>query len=328
MALAAGHRLPRTLVRRVRGTYRALADPKLRRRVLADRFLKGAERLTNSTYLELEYPPAADDAPRFGWGKPAHTRLTEILAAGNTRYADVLREFLSVEGDLLRIGREPTELDPGWIQHPPWMLALDGVSLYGFVRSRTPRTYLEIGSGNSTKFVARARRDGGLQTQITSIDPHPRAEIDQLCDRIIRAPLESADLAVFESLKPGDVVFFDGSHRAFMNSDAVVFFTEILPSLPPGVLVGVHDILLPWDYPPKWGSRYYSEQYLLACYLLAESSLVTPVLPCHYVSLTPALSEILAPLWAKDQMRGVDTRGFTCWLQTNARHQPTQLIDV
>jgi hypothetical protein len=303
----------------LRDAYRTLADPPLRRRALADALLKGAGRLTDCTYLALEYPPAAEDTPRFGWGKPAHARLTEILAAGDAQYADVLREFLAFEEDLLRIGNEPTAIDPGWIQHPPWMLGLDGVSLYGFVRSRRPSRYLEIGSGNSTKFVARARRDGHLDMAITSIDPHPRAEIDQLCDRIIRAPLERADLTVFEALEPGDVVFFDGSHRAFMNSDAVVFFVEVLPSLPPGVLVGVHDIFLPWDYPPQWGARYYSEQYLLACYLLAESSFVTPALPCHYVSLKPELSKIIAPLWVTEQMRGVDTRGFTCWLLTHER---------
>jgi hypothetical protein len=194
------------------------------------------------------------------------------------------------------------------------MLALDGVSLYGFMRSRTPRQYVEIGSGNSTKFVARARRDGRLDTRITSIDPHPRAEIDVLCDEVIRTHLESTDLSLFQTIQPGDMVFFDGSHRAFMNSDAVVFFLEILPSLPKGVLVGIHDILLPWDYPPQWGSRYYSEQYLLGCYLLAQGSTITPVLPCHYVSLVPSLSQILAPLWSNDGMRGVDKRGFTFWL--------------
>lgn len=310
------HGSSRILHRRLRDTCRRLADAPQRRRALADRLLKGAEHLTSNTYLELEYPPAAEDAPRFGWGKPGHAGLTEIFVARHEQYADLLRQFLAFEESLLKIRREPTATDPGWIQHPAWILGLDGVSLYGFVRSRRPRQYVEIGSGNSTKFVARARRDGNLDTHITSIDPHPRAEIDRLCDRVIRAPLESADLAVFESLEPGSVVFFDGSHRAFMNSDVAVFFVEILPSLPPGVLVGVHDILLPWDYPPQWGARYYSEQYLLACYLLSDSSFLTPALPCHYVGLTPELSEILAPLWAKEHMRGVDTRGFTCWLAT------------
>lgn len=47
-----------------------------------------------------------------------------------------------------------------------------------------------------------------------------------------------------------DVVFLDGSHRVFMNNDASVFFLDGLPRLPPGVLVGVHDIFLPEDYGP------------------------------------------------------------------------------
>lgn len=308
--------LLRGRARRLRATCRTLATPALRDRALADVLIRGARHLAGHTYLQLEYPPAVEDVPRFGWGKPPHPQLTEIFAAGRVRYADLLRQFLTFQPSLLEIGVQPTVTEPGWIQHPPWMLALDGVSLYGLVRMRPPNRYLEIGSGNSTKFVARARRDGQLHTQIVSIDPHPRAEIDQLCDQVVRTPLESVDLALFEALEAGDIVFFDGSHRAFMNSDAVVFFVEILPSLPPGVVVGVHDILLPWDYPPQWGSRYYSEQYLLACHLLGGESCVAPILPCHYVSLDPELKEILAPLWANEHMRGVDTRGFTCWLIT------------
>jgi len=309
----------RTTAHRLRVTYRTLTDPACRRRALADALVQRAGHLTNNTYLAFEYPPAAEDSPRFGWGKPEHARLATILARGRQDYADRLRQFLSLEEDLLRIGLDPTPADPGWIQHPPWMLALDGVSLYGFMRSRAPSRYVEVGSGNSTKFVARARRDGRLDTQITSIDPHPRAEIDELCDEVIRAPLESVDLAVFDAVEAGDIVFFDGSHRAFMNSDAVVFFLEILPSLPAGVLVGVHDILLPWDYPPQWGPRYYSEQYLLGCYLLAEGAAITPVLPCHYIGLDPSLNQILGPLWSDERMRGVDPRGFTFWLTKTDR---------
>ena len=309
----------RTTARQVRATYRTLTDPVRRRRVLADALVQRAGQLTNSTYLAFEYPPAAEDVPRFGWGKPEHARLAAILAQGRQEYANRLCEFLSFQEELLRIGLDPTPIEPGWIQHPPWMLALDGVSLYGFMRSLAPSRYVEIGSGNSTKFVARAHRDGRLDTRITSIDPRPRAEIDELCDEVIRAPLETVDLTVFEGVRAGDMVFFDGSHRAFMNSDAVVFFLEILPALPPGVLVGVHDILLPWDYPPQWGQRYYSEQYLLGSYLLAEGATITPVLPCHYVGLEPSLKEILAPLWSNERMRGVDTRGFTFWLTTSDR---------
>jgi len=60
---------------------------------------------------------------------------------------------------------------------------------------------MEIGSGNSTKFVARAKRDGALSARIVSIDPQPRAEVDRLCDEVIRAPLETVVIAPFNQLK-------------------------------------------------------------------------------------------------------------------------------
>jgi predicted O-methyltransferase YrrM len=294
-----------------------LANPEFRRHVGTELLLRAAGRRSRLSYIGVEYPTSSDNRPRFGWDRPAHARLEEIIARGRERYAACLTELLAFSEDLLRIGPEPSGAEPGWRQDPVWLVGLDAASLYGFLRLRAPRRYLEIGSGNSTKFAARARRDGGLSTRIISIDPAPRAEVDELCDEAVRAPLERADLSVFDSIEPGDVVFFDGSHRAFMNSDAVVFFLEVLPELPEGVLVGVHDILLPWDYPPHWAARYYSEQYLLACYLLAEGRRLEPVLPCHYVSLDAELSSILAPLWEDPRFRGRSRPSYAFWLQTH-----------
>ena len=97
-------------------------------------------------------------------------------------------------------------------------------------------------------FARHAIRTGNLKTTIMSIDPKPRAEIDSLCDRVMRLPLELCDLNLFRELEPGDILFFDGSHRIFANSDVTVFFIEVLPRLKPGVLVHVHDIFLPADY--------------------------------------------------------------------------------
>jgi len=45
-----------------------------------------------------------------------------------------------------------------------------------------------------------------------SIDPEPRAAIDAtICDEVMREGLETCDLGVFERLRPGDIVFFDGA---------------------------------------------------------------------------------------------------------------------
>jgi hypothetical protein len=77
---------------------------------------------------------------------------------------------------------------------------------------------------------------------------------------------------LFDRLGAGDVLFMDGSHVALMGSDATVFFLEILPRLKRGVLVGIDDIFLPWDYPPTWTGRVYGEQYLLAALLLGGAA--------------------------------------------------------
>jgi hypothetical protein len=111
-------------------------------------------------------------------------------------------------------------------------------------------------------------------------------------------------------------VFFDGSHRVFMNSDVTTFFLDVVPRLPRGVLVGVHDVYLPDDYPPDWARRYYSEQYILAAMLLA-SELLEPLLPCWYASGNDELASILAPLWNDPKLRGVAPGGTAFWATTS-----------
>ena len=113
-------------------------------------------------------------------------------------------------------------------------------------------------------FARQAIRDNALRTKIISIDPFPRANIEALCDEIIRLPCEYVPSDFFDSLASDDILFVDNSHRAFPNSDVTVFFTEILPNLPKGLIYGLHDIFLPWDYPDEWRERFYNEQYLLS----------------------------------------------------------------
>ena len=210
--------------------------------------------------------------------------------------------------------RDPRE--PSWVND--WLPALDGAAIYAFIRSRAPSLYIEIGSGHSTKFAARAVRDGRLRTRIVSIDPQPRADMEGLCDRVLRVPLEAADLSVFDELSGGDVVFFDGSHRTFMNSDATVFFLEVLPRLADGVLVGVHDVFLPYDYPRDFADRYYSEQYLLAAHLIAGNPAFEPVLPTFYASRHPELRSLTHPVWTDPRLEGIEPRGYAFWLRTRA----------
>lgn len=277
------------------------------------RVLVGLVRLLRTRQVALlDY--RFDSRPRYGHGLSPHGGLNALLGERREAYARTLRGFLPLVEPLARINVDEPESSPEPRWRNGYLPALDAVALYGLLATRRPNLFLEIGSGNSTTFARRAIRDHALPTRVVSIDPHPRREIDALCDEVIRAPLEKADPAVFARLQPGDVLFMDGSHRCFMNSDATVFFLEILPNLRPGVMVQIHDIVLPFDYPPDWAPRYYSEQYLLACYLLARTRLFEPLLPNAFIRADAGLHGILNPLWSHARLAGVETHGVSFWL--------------
>lgn len=264
--------------------------------------------------IYLDYP--VHPVPRYGYGKPAHPELAAILAEGDSRYIALLASFLSFTPGLLAIPIEapPSSPSPSWLN--PWLEGLDTFVLYSMVAATRPARYVEVGSGFSTRVVRRAIDDHALSTQLISIDPQPRAEINSLCTRIVREPLEQTSLDPFASLASGDILFIDGSHRSFMNSDVTVFFLEILPRLQPGIRVHIHDICLPWDYPPQRAHWFYSEQYLLAASLLAGHANYQVLMPNAYIGLTHAVSHTLDAFWANPHLAGIPPSGSSFWIET------------
>jgi hypothetical protein len=266
------------------------------------RYLKSTDRLI-----------AMDDfgvkpAVRFGWEKPPHPQIEAILATNVDKYRRTLESFLPLLPGIVTIPSHPVEnmAEPNWINLA--FPAFDAIALYGLIATRKPRRFIEIGSGFSTKFARRAIQDHGLATQIISIDPEPRAEVDAICDEVVRSQLEAMPLDLFAGVGADDFIFFDGSHRTFQNSDVTVFFTEILPMLPSGTLVGIHDIFWPADYPAPWLEWYFSEQYMLACWLLAGEKLEVE-LPVNYVAGQPELKGILDPYWNHVALAGASHGG-------------------
>lgn len=167
----------------------------------------------------------------------------------------------------------------------------------------------------STTFARQAIVDHKLDTKIISIDPSPRAEIDALCDFVVRSCCEDVDPAFFASMTSRDLLFVDNSHRSFQNSDVTVFFTEILPSLPAGCTYGLHDIFLPLDYPREWVDRFYNEQYLLAAYLLGGAGGDQIVLANGHVESQSHLCSLLDPLWLLDPICGRQRGGGAFWMR-------------
>lgn len=264
--------------------------------------------------LSLNYPftPRA----RWGHGQPPHPELYELIGRRRSEYAGTLKGFLDYAEPLraIAVDEPASPAEPNWLSS--WLPLLDAVALYGMLCRYRPKRYIEIGSGYSTKFARRAIADHDLPTELVSIDPQPRAEIDRLCDRVIRRRLEDADLEVFSTLATGDVLYMDGSHRCFPNSDVTVFFLEILPRLAPGVVVQIHDVSLPYDYPHGGLKRFYSEQYLLAVHLLARGASAEILLPNAFIAEEPDLVAHLDPLWNALGLGSAQKHGFGFWMVT------------
>ena len=240
-------------------------------------------------------------------------------------YATTLERWRAHIDALARIPRDPSvPLAPFWSNS--WFPPFDAVSLYGLIAENRPGRYIEVGSGISTRFARQAIIDLGLKTHIVSIDPHPQNSIEGLCDKIIVSRLEDVPAPFWEELSENDMLFVDNSHRSFPASDVTVFFGEIMPAIPAGVVYGMHDIFLPYDYPEKFMQHFYNEQYLLMAYLLGGGGCDEIILPVCWASHRPELFDILDPLWKHDELfRGLSINGGCFWLRRGQKNVPSTI---
>ena len=214
-------------------------------------------------YVPYAYPEtlqALGEGDTLGW-------LEARMASERERYLERLVQARA-HAPLFASWRHA---DPADVSRPRfdqrWFSGVDGAMAYAMVRQVRPRRIIEVGSGHSTRFLARAICDGGLSTHLHSIDPQPRRDIDALCDAVTRASVTVVDLEVFSQLGHDDVLFVDGSHALLPGSDVDHLFTRVFPALEAGVLIHVHDVFLPAGYPRAWQRRAYTEQSVLAAML-------------------------------------------------------------
>lgn len=174
---------------------------------------------------------------------------------------DVLQFIENYAAQLLSIGSEPPPA-PRWAQD--WFPRLDGAAAYALVRATRPRRIVEVGSGHSTRFLARAVRDEGLDSRIMAIDPQPRASLAGLPIAWLAQRVQDVSPEIFATLEPCDILFIDSSHQVRPGSDVRYLLDEALPRLARGVRVHFHDIFLPDAYPGAWAWRRYNEQEAVA----------------------------------------------------------------
>lgn len=151
----------------------------------------------------------------------------------------------------------------------------DAEALYSMIRHFKPRTIVEVGCGQSTVVAHFAiedlkAEDSRYSCRQICYEPFENPWLEDLGVEVKRELIEKSDLDLFRSLSAGDIVFIDSSHALRPMGDVEFEFLHILPNLPKGVIVQVHDIFSPRDYPAQWLNverRFWNEQYLLEAFL-------------------------------------------------------------
>lgn len=282
------------------------------------KFIKNIYRFINPKFQNLFMEYRVNFKSRYGHGLPPHAELYQIIDSNREQYKAILNKALNYKDDIWTIKDTKAENDllkPSW--NNDFLPGLDIVGIYTLISEFKPQKYVEIGSGNSTKVAYKAKIEHSPKTEIISIDPMPRVEIDKLANTIIRKPFENINFDLLDELHENDILFVDNSHRILPNSDSTVFFLEVLPRLKKGVIVHVHDIYLPYDYPQFMCDRFYSEQYGLAMYLIANSKKYAPLLPNYFISEDKELSLQIQPIWNHPNLEQVERHGGSFWLRIN-----------
>ena len=190
--------------------------------------------------------------------------------------------------------------------------------LHGVVRGLKPRRIVELGSGHSTLFMAAAaerNRAEGVATELRTFDPFPTVARPDLPGLAALEAVRAQDvpLGVFTALEAGDVLFVDTTHTVKLGSDVNRIVLDVLPALAPGVLVHVHDIFLPYEYPRRWleeSGFYWAEQYLLQAYLAGNPEIEILAATFALCRERPEAMARLAPTWQP----GAEASAF--WFRT------------
>jgi hypothetical protein len=193
---------------------------------------------------------------------------------------------------------------------------LDAWLLEGLLRRFRPRRLVEVGAGFSTLLSARVNREclGGAM-QLVVIEPFPQGFLTEEIDGITEIRMEKVQdtpLEVFATLARNDVLFIDTSHTVKTGGDATWLHNEIVPRLAPGVIVHIHDIFLPRDYPESWVLEGWgwNEQYLVQAFLAFNSAFEILLSASWAGTFEPELLRTACPGW-----RGEEEEGGSLWIR-------------
>ena len=173
--------------------------------------------------------------------------------------------------------RERTEIPYEFYRKNGAFLSVDAEVFHSMIRHFKPKRIVEVGSGSTTYLAARAcilnRKKNRTETKFFAIDPFPNETVKKGFPgftSLIQKPLEQVPMDFFTLLEENDILFIDSSHVVSIGGDVNYEFLEIIPRLKAGVIIHVHDIFAPAEYPKKWifeDRFFWTEQYILQAFL-------------------------------------------------------------
>jgi predicted O-methyltransferase YrrM len=141
-----------------------------------------------------------------------------------------------------------------------------------------PKRVIEIGSGFSSRLLLDVNDDifnGAIE--VTLIDPNLDAA--QLAapkeTQLLQCSVQDVNITKFDALEANDILFIDSSHVTKTGSDVNFYLFEVVPRLKAGVIIHIHDVLYPFEYPEPWildDKRSWNEAYLIRAFLQYNSA--------------------------------------------------------
>jgi hypothetical protein len=224
------------------------------------------------------------------------------------RQLPLLDELGRFAPELQEIPEEENE--SGFYWNNPTYCQTDAAVYYSMIRHFQPVSIVEVGAGYSTLIAASACLRNS-HTVLEAIDPYPPPCLSTAVPglaALTAEPVQKIPLDRFQALAENDILFIDSTHVCKIASDVNYLMFSVLPSLNKGVLIHLHDIFLPWNYPRSWvleQNIFWNEQYLVLAFLMFNDQFEI-VLANHYLGREHAASLLRAFPFLMDPQASAD----------------------
>lgn len=203
------------------------------------------------------------------WTRPSELPGVDVNVAGQL---GLLQEFSAFQHEYDEFPSAPTGRVHEFHFNNDSLDGTDALALYCMIRHWKPRLVLEVGSGFSSRLAAQALLRNG-EGRLVCIDHDPDPVVKKGfpgLTSVLQRRSQDVHLDYYRQLQDRDILSIDSSHVSTCGGDVNYLLLDVLPRLAPGVVIHLHDIFLPSEYPRDWVRqelRFWNEQYLLQAFL-------------------------------------------------------------